>query len=142
MKNLILLASLLISTNVFCKELHNFDQVKAAIITGKTIHIVLDFSKCSFQNKSAKHLSIGIFNPNAIQIINNNIATSFMHFTLNNPSFPEKPVYEFVRYTITEDNNINLISQVLDAKTYTPMTDKISLNCKIDNGAKIYDSKH
>jgi hypothetical protein len=139
MKKLILFTSLLISTNVFADELHNFDQIKAAVLTGKTIHIAIDFSKCCPQNKVAEQMSIGIFTPNTLQVTNHTIATSLTHLTLNNPRFPDKPVYEFARYTITADNQVNLMVQVLDATNYTPLTNKFSLNCKIDTDAKIYD---
>jgi hypothetical protein len=62
-----------------------------------------------------------------------------MHFTLNNPNFPKVPLYEFVRYTFTDDNNLNLSYQVLDAQNYSPLTEKASYICKLDVGVKIYD---
>ena len=139
MKKLALLASLLISTNSIAGELHNFNEVKTAIVTGKTIHIAINFSRCSASNKGmTQSMSIGVFTPNAIAITDH-IATSLTHFTLDNPSFPGKPVYEFVRYTITGDNNVNLTDQVLDAVNYTPISDKVSFNCKLETGAKIFD---
>jgi hypothetical protein len=139
MKKFILLASLLITTNSFADELHNFNEIKAAIITGKTIHIAIDFSKCSTSNNTtAQSMEVGVFTPSAIHVANDHIATSLTHFTLNNPSFPEKPIYEFVRYTITGDDNVNLIVHVLDAVNYTSVSDKVSFNCKIGSSAKIY----
>lgn len=139
MKYLALLASLLISTNSIAIELHNFNEIKAAIITGKTIHIVIDFSKCSASNKEiTPSMGIGVFTPNTIAITDH-IATSLTHFTLNNPSAPGKPVYEFVRYTVTDDNNVALTGQVLDAVNYTPISDKFSFNCRLEAGVKIFD---
>jgi hypothetical protein len=139
MKKLFLLASLLLTSTSFANELHHYNDVKAAVITGKTIHIAVDLSSCIASSKEmAQSTSIGVFTPNAIQVNNNHIATSLTHFTLNNPNFPGKPVYEFVRYTITEDNNVNLTDQVLDAVNYAPLSPKISFNCKIDTSAKIY----
>lgn len=139
MKKLILLASLLITTNSFADELHNFNEIKAAVIIGKTIHIAIDFSKCAAPNKAnAQSMNVGIFTPSAIQVANDHIATSLTHFTLNNPGFPDKPIYEFVRYTITGDDNVNLTAHVLDAVNYISLSNRISFNCKIDSGAKIY----
>lgn len=135
MKKLALLVSFLISTNSVAGELHNFNEVKTAIVSGKTIHIAIDFSKCSASNKGiAQSMSIGVFTPTAI-VVTDHIATSLTHFTLNNG----KPVYEFVRYTITDDNNVNVTNQVLDAVNYTPIADKSAFNCKLETGAKIFD---
>jgi hypothetical protein len=139
MKKLILLTSLLSATNCFANALHNFDEIKTAVITGKTIHIVIDFSKCSMPSKQmTRSVVIGAFTPNAIQIVNDHIATSLTHFTLTNPSFPEKPVYEYIKYTITDKNNVNVTHQVLDAANYTSLSNISSFNCKIESGAQIY----
>ena len=140
MKKLVLISFLFIATNSFAGELHNFSEIKSAVTTGKSIHIATDFVKCSTSKKEALlSAHVGVFTPNEIQVIDTHIATSFMHFTLNNPSFPDVPVYEFVRYTITDDNNLNLSYQALDARNYAPLTKKASFNCKIDMGVKIYD---
>ncbi len=142
MKKFILLTSLIISTNIFADKLDNFDQIKHAITHGKTIHITVDFSKCTpSHNQTTNQMNVGIFTPHAIQVVNNKIATSLTHFTLNNPSFPDKPVYEFVRYTFTKDNNLNLTAQTLDARDYSSLSDKHELNCKINAGVKVYDDK-
>lgn len=140
MKKIILLISLLAVTNSFADKLHNFVEVKSAITIGKPIHIVTDFAKCSSSKKEVFQLThIGMFTPNEIQIVDTHIVTSFMHFTLNNPSFPNVPIYEFIGYNITHDNDINLSYQALDARNYSPLTEKASFNCKIDVGVKIYD---
>jgi hypothetical protein len=139
-KKLILLPFLFIATNSFANELHNFSEVKSAITMGKSIHIVTDFAKCSSSKKEAfQATQIGAFTPNEIQVVDTHIATSFMHFTLNNPSFPNVSIYEFARYTITDDNNLNLSYQALDARNYSPLTEKASFNCKMNVGVKIYD---
>lgn len=140
MKKRILLPFLFLATNSFADELHNFAEVKSAIMMGKSIHIVTDFTKCSSSKKEAfQSTLIGVFTPNEIQIVNTHIVTSFMHFTLNNPSFPNVSIYEFVRYNITNDNNLNLSYQALDARNYSPLAEKASFNCKIDDAVKIYD---
>ncbi|STX30036.1 VirK protein [Legionella beliardensis] len=141
MKKLILVAALLSAANSFADELHNFDEIKAAVITGKTIHIAIDFSKCSTPNKDlTQSMIVGVFTPNAIAVVADYMATSLTHFTLNNPQAPGKPIYEFVRYTITNKNYVNLTTQALDAVNYTPVADSFSFNCEIESGAKIYTS--
>lgn len=139
MKKLIFLAVLLSTTNSFADELHDFDEIKAAVITGKTIHIAIDFTKCSTPNKKmAQSVFVGVFTPDALMVVNDHVSTSLTHFTLNNPGFLGKPVYEFARYTITYKNDVNLTTQVLDAINYKPLSEVVSFGCKIESGAKIY----
>jgi hypothetical protein len=143
MKKLILLpAALLLAANSFADQLHNFDQIKSAVMTGKAIHFVVDYSKCVSSVKNAAHVSYsGTFTPDAVAINNDAgyLATSLMHFTLNNPLFPAKPVYEFVRYTLHNDNTLTIADQALEAATYTPLTNgNMTYTCKIDESATIY----
>lgn len=135
MKQLILTA-LLISTNVFAGALHNFQQIKEAVITGKAIHIAIDFAKCTSQ-QNFPCMNVGVFTPNAMQVMDNTILTSMTHFTLNNRRFSKKPVYEFLSYKITAEN-VKLTYRVLDATNYNSLAPKLTLNCRIDSAAKIY----
>lgn len=139
MKKISFLALLLISTNNTAGQLHNFTEIKTAATKGKSIHIIIDFLKCVTRNKAPAPVSMGVFTPNTIYITQDYVAASLMHFTLNNPGFPERPVYEFVRYTITPDNNVDVVAQTLDAVNYTPLSNKFSFYCQIGTGAKIYD---
>ena len=85
-------------------------------------------------------MQLGLFTPNEIIVdTNGRIDASLKHFTLSDPNFPNKPIYQFVRYTLTSDNNVNLITQLLDAVNYADLEHKVSFDCKIDVGAKIYD---
>lgn len=143
MKKLLLLPLLLISTSVVANELHSYDDIHAAVLDGKSIRIALDFDKCTPHYRASKQqpsFGIGIFTPNEILIESDgSIAASLLHFTLNDPHAPSKAIYQYARYTITSDNNINLSTKALDAITYTPISDGFSFDCKIDSGAKIYD---
>lgn len=139
MKKWVFLASLLMASNSFADELYNFHEIKTAIITGKTPHIVVDFAKCSTMSKNnLQSIMVGGFTPNAIHVSDDHIATSLTHFTLNNPSFPQKPVYEFVRYTIKSDNNVNIAIQILDPVSYKSLSDTLSVDCKLNTSVKVY----
>jgi len=141
MRKLVLLSLLFIATNALADELQNFDQIKSAVTTGKSIRIAIDFSKCVMDKKAVSRdkSNIAIFTPNEIIVDNDGrIVTSLMHFTLNNTNFPAKPVYQFVRYTLTADDHVNLAYQVLDAKNYAILADTVSVDCKISSGVKIY----
>ena len=145
MKKSFLFSLLFVATSGFADELQHFDEIKSSVIVGKSIRIAIDFSQCTTSSSSSSksatqdQYNIGVFSPNEI-IVNSKgqIASSLTHFTLNNPSFPSKPVFEFVRYTITSDDSVNVITQVLDATNYTPLSNKISFDCKINTAAKIY----
>lgn len=137
MKKLILSLFLLMATNAFARELHHFSEVKKALTKGKSIRIAVNFVQClSSKKPSAFH--IGLFSPNEIQIMQGRIAASLTHFTLDNPKFPNTPVYEFVKYLFTQDDNLALSSQVLDARNYSVLSDKFSMNCKIGEGVTVY----
>ncbi len=139
MKKLLVAPFLFFATTSFSGELHNFAEVKSAVITGKQIHIATDFTKCTSSNKNGAYGMVGIYAPTELQALDTRIVTSFMHFTLNNPGFLDKPVYQFVKYTISDDNNLTLSFQVLDARNYSPLSEKKSYVCKLDDGVKIYD---
>jgi len=57
---------------------------------------------------------------------------------LDNPAYPEKPLYEFVRYTIMDTNKVNVIYQMLDATNLSPLSRKMLFDCEIEVAAKFY----
>jgi hypothetical protein len=138
MKKIILLTALLTSSNCFSDDLRNFNEIKTAATSGKNIHIMIDFAKCTAPSSTQATVTT-VFTPNALMIVNNRISTSLTHFTLNNPSYSGKPVYEFVKYIVTDDNSVQVTNQVLDAVSYAPLGDTSTFNCKIDAGARFYD---
>ena len=133
MKKLAFLISLMISANSFAAELTNYDQVKTAISTGKSIHIIIGGTA------SNAVTYIGEYTPSEF-MITDRIAASSTHFTLNNPRYLDKPVYEFVSYTITNDNKLTMTSQVLDVINHVPIPGtKFSATYNLGTSAKIYD---
>ncbi len=139
MKLYTLLPSLLLSTLSFANELPHFSDIKSAVIHGQTIHITIDLSKCiSASNKNGPEL-ISVYTPKAIQVFNKYMATSLTHFTLNNHSMPNKPVYDYVKYKIADDDTLTLTYQVLNANDFTPMTDKSIYTCLLENGVTVYN---
>jgi hypothetical protein len=141
-KSLLLLTSLLITTNSFAAELYYFDDIKKAVMTGKNIHIAIDFSKCTSSSMTAQFaytqsMNMAVFTPDAILASDTRIATSLKHFTMDNPRI-RRPVYEYVRYTISNNNTVSLTGQVLDAATYTPLSALSYTSCELGTAAKIY----
>lgn len=136
MKKLATLATLLISSNCLATELHNFDEVKAAVMAGNAIHITVDFNKCS-----TPYANMGEFTPDSVMIGDQTVSASLTHFTMNNPDpkYTNKPIYEFVTYTLGNDNNLNLTTQILPAPNFSPASDKFTTTCKLGTAARIFD---
>lgn len=139
MKKLILIPFLFISTHVFAHQLHHFSDLKKALAKGHLIRIAVDFAACSASEKGSPSFHLGLFTPNAIQVMDSRIVTSLTHFTIGNAKFPDLPIYEFIKYTLTDNDNLNLSHQILDARNYSALSEKFSMDCKIGAGVKIYD---
>lgn len=135
-----LLSLLALSVNSYALELHSFNAVKSAVLSGQTLHIAVDLNRCEATSLAAVNQTTwaGIYTPNIVAVVFDRIVTSVQHFTLDNPAFPDKPVYEFGKYSMTTDGNVNLTIQVLDATSYKPLSDKITLDCKMGSGAHIF----
>jgi len=138
MKKLFLITALFISTHTFADELPNYDAIKTAVLSGKTIHITVNFAKCQTPKQSQNLTNVGIFTPNEIMLLSDEMATSFNHFTMNNPAFPNRAVNEFATYRITSDNTLNLTYQLIDPQNYTILGDKMEVQCALGKGAKVF----
>jgi hypothetical protein len=141
MKKALCLITLLLSANSYAEQLHNYEQIKSATAEGKNIRIFVDYSKCTTSSGQKVMPSYsGAYTPNEVTINNDAgyIAASLLHFTMNNPQFPSKPVYEFIRYSISNDNSVVLTETVLNPVDYSPLTNKFTLNCKIDESTRIF----
>ena len=141
MKKYLLLAGMLLMTNAYSVQLHNYLQIKDAVANGKQVRIVTDFSKCiSDANQGNRPNFSGAFTPNEI-IINNDadyITASLMHFTLNHPTSPGQPIYEFNRYVLTNTGELTLSMTALNAANYTPIAAKVTWHCKTGDSARFY----
>lgn len=140
MKKILALSLIFAASNCIANELTNFEQIKSAVTTGKTVHITINFKQCTNPTKNiSQPMMIGIFTPDKITVTDTHIATAFMHFTLNDPKYPDQPFYEYARYTINTNNEVNLSMQTIYAPNFSLVGKKISFNCKIGDGAKFYD---
>lgn len=142
MRQLTLIATtLLLTTNTFAAELGNFNQIKNAATQGNTLHIVIDFNQCRVLKGVAAvdfYNSIGVYTPQAIQIVQHAIVASFTHFTLNSPGLPNKPTLEFIKYRIDPRDILTVTSQPLDATNYSRIGEQTAFSCPLSTAAKIY----
>lgn len=140
MKKLLCFTTLFLASTGFANQLHNFDQIKSAVTDGKLIRIYVDYTKCS---SSSKQLTVpnnaAIYTPNAMAIGNDgSIGAYVLYFTMKDPRYPAKAVYQYGRYVISSDNSLALTFTVLNAADYSSLEGNTSINCKIDDGAKVF----
>ncbi|MBX3709909.1 MAG: hypothetical protein KIT56_07835 [Gammaproteobacteria bacterium] len=140
MKKFICFITLFFASTSFAEQLHNFKQIESAVSEGKLIRILVNYEKCtplSTQKMVGNHYAV--FTPNAMAIGNDgNIGTYVLYFTLQDPHYPSKAVYQHGNYIISKDNSITITFTTLNAADYTQMGTSITINCKIDDSAKVF----
>jgi VirK protein len=144
MNKIVYFSTLLLSSTIFAHQLHNYEQIKVAVSEGKLIRIYTDYTKC---NMLSNTIMVGnhdaVYTPNAIAITNEGHITSYLlYFTMNDPHYPTKAVYQYVKYSIASDNYLHLTFNVLNAADYTPLGMNSSMDCKIDTAVKVFDYHH
>jgi hypothetical protein len=139
MKLFLCLFSLLFASSCFSEQLHDFNQIKTAVTDGKLIRILIDYTKCSSAKEVVVPNNAAVFTPNAMAMTaDNRIGSYILYFTMKDPRYPNKPVYQYGRYLIASDNSVKVIFSVLNAADYSTLVGDDSLDCKIDEGAKIF----
>lgn len=143
MKKSLLITTLFLSAQTFAGTLPSYDLVKATILEGKSVRIVVNFKACAHaeQKQIVPSLNIGLYTPNEMMIdINGNILASLDHFTLNDPHFNNKPVYQHVRYKLDANGTLTLTSQTLDALTYQTLSPIHEYKCQIPDSVTFYSA--
>jgi hypothetical protein len=136
MEKFFVLFSLFLTANSIAAQLHNYSDIKSALLNGKKIHILVDLSKCPLTPHPADD-NYSVYTPNETSITPDRIAASVTHFTLLS-SQGDKPVYDFIRYNIASTNQVTLTHAILDAASYQFVEQKHSVDCMIDNGVTIF----
>lgn len=145
MRKFIIFATLLLTSNSFAEQLHNYDQIKSVVTEGKLIRMLVDYTKCtplstslSFSKKIVGN-DAAVFTPNAMAITNDgDIASYILYFTMNDGHYPSRPVYQYGTYLISKNNTLILTFTSLNAVDYSPLGSSVSINCKIDDGVKVF----
>lgn len=143
MKKLICLAMLFFTSSAFSRQLHNFDEIKTAVADGKLIRIYIDYTACSSSSKLATLPNIAaVYTPNAMAINSEgDIGTYVLYFTMKDPRYPSRPVYQYGRYVISRDNSVTLNFSVLNAADFTKLKGDDTLNCKLNTGVNVFDNE-
>lgn len=141
MKKFTLLASLFLATPIFANQLHNYTAIKTAVSNGKLLRIVIDYTKCDASN--LMHMTVGnhdaIFTPNEMTITNEGgVGGMILYFTMKDPQYPAKAIYQYIRYAITPENTLKLYATALDAVNYAELGDEGNMSCQIDTAYKVF----
>jgi hypothetical protein len=141
MKSFLYGVALLTSSLCFANQLHNFDQVTSVVRNGKLIRIFIDYTKCSKNNNIVIPNNAAVYTPNALAwTAEGKIGAYLLYFTTKDPRYPAKPVYQYIRYLLSNDNTVKLTFSVFNAADYAVLEEESSIICKIDNGAIIFAS--
>lgn len=140
MKKIVFLGSLLLCMNAHAEQIHSYNDVVRAIENGKLIRIFVDYAKCNTIGQQILIPFGGAYTPNEIGInyAAGHVAAALTHFTTNNPKFPNKPINEFLRYTIQSNGDVNLDMTPFSATDYSQLDEKFSVVCKLDQSVKIF----
>ncbi len=126
----------------------NFDtygEVKSALEDGKNLSLVIDFSECD--NKPDMQLEL-IIRPNNFKIYPEVITFYIDGLALNNPSFPNIPVYEHTQYVIKRNAILRVLgSDVIEVWGSILSADRTKILrqvnkpivCKLGKAANLYD---
>lgn len=140
MKKILYLLPLSMAANCFAGQLHNYDQIINAVSKGKYVRLFMNYQKCTLQkglNKVPNHFAV--FTPNAMAVDDEgNIGTYLLYFTMNDPQYPSKPVYQYIKFKISTNNNLQMTLADLNPADYSPLGFEQTINCKIDEGVLIY----
>jgi hypothetical protein len=134
------LVSTVLAANASAAQLPDYTAVQTALLNGKSIHYVVDFTKCKTTSPEAKALTnAAVFEPNEMILAPDHIATSLNHFTLDDPSYPDKPIYEFIKYTLDKDGTLLLGVQDLNAVDFSMLGNGYTVTCKMNDGLNVFD---
>ncbi|KTD54702.1 VirK family protein [Legionella quateirensis] len=141
MRKLVALTMIFSALNGYADKLHSYEKIKEAVANGQLVRIFVDYAQCSGPTKNYKMANYNsAYTPNEIAINNDAgyMAASMMHFTVNHPQFPNQPIYEFNRYTIASNGDVSISLIPLNAIDFTPLSNKITFKCKINESAQFF----
>lgn len=105
----------MVSIGIHAGELVSFAEMANAVATGKQLTFVWNLKNCSSENSLPEIITS--VKPNAVMVIaNQRITASDRHFSLNDPSLPNKPSFTFSKYNLKADGQASLDITVMRAE--------------------------
>lgn len=121
----------------FADNLDSFSDVQDALTKGKSVRVVVDFSKCDSNAKLQMQL---IVEPNMFKVYPKVINFFIDGLALNNPSYVNTPVYEHTQYVIKDNDMVEIWGTIISAdKTKILSQVDKPIICKLGKGAKVFD---
>lgn len=140
---LLLIATLF--SNVFTQitiasELIAFHSIQDAISNGEKINFVIESAKCNLDGNKPSDEVLSSFIPDSIIVIKNKkITATNLHFTLNNPSHNNSPIYEYIKYDLASNGKFTLDLTLLSSITMEPLVYQSTLTCTLGAGLRIFN---
>jgi hypothetical protein len=131
----ILIVIFLMSNPVFAqKQLKNFDELMAALKSGKQVRMVVYYNKCKLISDNEEKekvpdaiggMNLGVYEYFAKEAIKNKLAfvVASESKLIENPK-GEGYVYNYVKIKVSEDNKVKITAQYIDAKTFEQKMDE------------------
>lgn len=119
-------------------SLKDYDAIKEALLSGHTVSVVTDFSKCkgSPQTNMTGGTSVNSFLVLADpKTESEHIAFSDYHQRLNDKH--ATPQVDFIRYNVTKDNNVLVLMSMYPATARTSTSPR-SYTCPINSSSKFF----
>lgn len=132
-------------TSVSANELNDIDELKSAIQQGNNINIVTLLNECQSSNSNLRIpvKMTGSYRPSSFMIVRDQISASDLHFTRNDPGYPNRSVFEFLTYKFSANNKMILNVQILDAINYYPLGKEHQVTCSVGSSVKLFsDAPH
>lgn len=139
-RKLFILALVMTSSSLSASQLNDYGAIAFAIAEGSGLRVVFDMSHCQTDYPMKIEAVGSITVKDAMVIKNKYITFSNLHFTLNEPRFKGKAVYESSKFILNTDNQMSLDISVLDAKTFDELGEQTHISCPLNQGVHFYTS--
>ncbi|CEG57372.1 VirK family protein [Legionella fallonii] len=136
MKKITLSIWALLSFTAQADELSTFNDVATAVSQGHPVNFVIHFKQCTSQ-KTLPAITASIA-PNAVMIIGNSrITASDRHFTLDEPSARDIPVFDYSKFSIDSQGKASIKITMMNASNYEVLGSH-SISCQLGEGFKVF----
>ncbi|ASQ46862.1 VirK family protein [Legionella clemsonensis] len=137
MKKFLITVLAIISIGSYAGELSSFSEIANAVVNGKQLTFVWTIKHCSSEINLPDIVTA--IKPNAVMLIGGKrITASDNHFSLNEPSLPNKATSTFSKYNL-QDNGLALLDiTVMKAKNYKKVSN-YQIRCELGKGLTVFD---
>ncbi|KTD08548.1 VirK family protein [Legionella jamestowniensis] len=137
MKKFFIAVCAMLSVGSYAGELSSFSEVATAVGSGKQLTFVWTLKNCSSEVNLPDIVTA--IKPNAVMLIGEKrITASDTHFSLNEPSLPNKPSFTFSKYNLQDDGQALLDITIMKAENYKKVSN-YQIRCELGKGLAVFD---